>query len=377
MIDSKILAQFPLKRLKAVDGLLVTAHLWEESHEFHRERMRLHNLLQHGAGIVTGLEVIASDPADTTVYVRPGLAIDGNGEWIVIQEPVAYDCGAGTGMVYLVLTYTESRAEQQNNGGPLYIQAQFGLEAVPQLPQLPFIELARIRRTNKGAITDASMTDRPDANEIDQRFRKHSTAVDEQANSVVRMAVCTIGKTLQKHNDHGAMNLARAVKSSSFRVIVDVDVPVSDSLRDYNLVYLVGESGAGFTREQMNAVYAYLQGGGTVFMESCRRSSVKDAEAADVVFFELASSLGIQLAEIGPEQTLLSEPNVFGVLPPGFESEGSPRVLVGDGLIFSSFDYGCLWQGQRRGRPAQREEIRSAMEWGENLLAFAKKASAV
>ena len=59
---------------------------------------------------------------------------------------------------------------------------------------------------------------------------------------------------------------------------------------------------------------------------------------------------------------------MFGAPPQGFETEGSPHLLVGEGLILSTFDYGCLWQAQRRGRPASREEIRSAMEWGENLI---------
>jgi hypothetical protein len=40
-------------------------------------------------------------------------------------------------------------------------------------------------------------------------------------------------------------------------------------------------------------------------------------------------------------------------------------------VIISSYDYGCLWCGERRNGPAEREAIRSAMEWGENLVQFA------
>jgi len=46
-------------------------------------------------------------------------------------------------------------------------------------------------------------------------------------------------------------------------------------------------------------------------------------------------------------------------------------VVISDAVIFSTHDYGCLWQGERRGGSASREEIRSAMEWGSNVVAYA------
>jgi hypothetical protein len=48
-----------------------------------------------------------------------------------------------------------------------------------------------------------------------------------------------------------------------------------------------------------------------------------------------------------------------------------PGLKVGEGVIVSACDYGCLWQGERRGRAASREEIRAAHEWGSNLMAYA------
>ena len=38
----------------------------------------------------------------------------------------------------------------------------------------------------------------------------------------------------------------------------------------------------------------------------------------------------------------------------------------------STADYGCLWQGERRSGAAGREAIRSAHEFGGNLLALAE-----
>jgi hypothetical protein len=67
----------------------------------------------------------------------------------------------------------------------------------------------------------------------------------------------------------------------------------------------------------------------------------------------------------------LVEPFLFGASPPGYETEGAPTVSAGDGVVFSTHDYGCLWQGKRRDRAASREEIRSAVEWGSNIVAYA------
>ncbi len=37
MFSNEILRLFPRKRIKAVDGMAVTAAIWEESHEYHRQ----------------------------------------------------------------------------------------------------------------------------------------------------------------------------------------------------------------------------------------------------------------------------------------------------------------------------------------------------
>ena len=42
--------------------MAVTAQVWEEAHEYHRQQLRFHALLSHRPGILAGLEVIASQP---------------------------------------------------------------------------------------------------------------------------------------------------------------------------------------------------------------------------------------------------------------------------------------------------------------------------
>jgi hypothetical protein len=368
-MDKKILEKFPFKRLKPVDGIAVTAQLWDEAHEYHRSQQRYHDLLRHGPGIVSGLEVIASDPPDSMVYVLPGAAVDSNGDLIVIKEPVLYDFGIGQGLLHLLLSYAESRPEQETNGGPLYIRAQFGLEAVTQLPDTPYLELGRVRRTRPGPIGDPAAPESPAENEIDPRFRILTGRPLTVGIQPASIAVCYTGKLAKAVRGHGSGFLTSTLNRAGFHLAVDDGVQIVSNLEPYTLVYLVGQAGAGLNRDQMKSLYTYLHAGGTLFMESCRQDSEADSQTGDAVFTELAASFGILLAGVESGHPLLTEPNLFGETPPGFETNG--RLLAGEGMVLSTFDYGCLWQARRRGRPAEREEIRSAQEWGENLITFA------
>ncbi|MEP7358212.1 MAG: DUF4159 domain-containing protein, partial [Anaerolineales bacterium] len=152
---------------------------------------------------------------------------------------------------------------------------------------------------------------------------------------------------------------------------VEEDAALTGGLGAHTLVYLVGHNGFQLNADQMNGLYGYLQGGGTLLIESCRREA-QAAAAADNSFAELLSSLGIKLDSLAMGHSLLTQPNLFAAAPPGFETEGLPIVRVGEGVIVSNADYGCLWQGERRSGAAGRDAIRTAHEWGANLLALAQ-----
>ncbi len=373
MVDKKMLANYPMKRIKPVDGLAVTAAIWEESHEYHRLQRQYHDLFRHGPGIITGLEVIASDPADSSVYILPGVALDSNGELIVLPEPVAFDFGVTKGQLYLLLSYSESRPEQEVDGGPLYIRAQFGIEALSSHPGDPNIELARLHRNGEAVITQATSPEFPRQNEIDLRFRPEIGSNNGAATSIVRIGVCYAGKIGEIPAGHGAISLAQELRNSGQRVYVDDKVTIGQGLETYTLVYLVAQEAFQFSRSQMNALYTYLQGGGTILMESCHRELADNHSPVDAAFTDLLTSFGTQVSMPPSGHPLLRDPYFFAAPPPGFETEGDSSLLVGDGLVISGNDYGCLWDGARRGRVATREEVRSAFEWGENLILYAQR----
>ncbi|RMG65564.1 MAG: DUF4159 domain-containing protein [Chloroflexi bacterium] len=369
------LKQIPARRLKPVDGLAVTAEVWEEAHDFHRLNQRAHHLLGHGCGILAGLDVVASDPPDSTVYIRPGAAIDANGELIVLSQPVAYDLGQAQGDLHLLLTYAESDPTPAPNGDStrLYVQIGYQVEACPVVPDALHIELARVRRQGRQSpVRNAADPAHPGLNEIDQRARRRVGGI---ARDVAGVAVCYVGEPALKEQARagylaGIDAMARAAsRGGATDFWVDDDVPLTGPLDRYVLVYVVGLGGFQMSPEAMKALYAYLQAGGTVLWEGCHRAG--DGAAADAAIREVLGSFGMQPVEVTPGHPLLSTPWLFGAPPSGYDADEPGQLWIHDGLIVSRSDYGSLWQGWRAGRPATREEIRAAHELGANVLAYA------
>ena len=373
--------QYPFQRIKPYDGMVVTSDVWDEAHTYHRQQQRYHNLLNHEPGILIGLEVIASDPPDSAVYIQPGIALDALGQVIVLPEALAFDLGAAQGPLYLVLSYDESQPKADETVTPvedasdvkLLIHAQYGLEAIGTPPDLAsiYVELARINRQGSEApVTNADDQIHPALNQIDLRFRH---TVGAAAQPAMRLAVCYVGQASQdeaRRHGVGADVLARTLRRDRQPVWVDDAVALAGSdLNAYTLVYLVAQGEFQLTPDEMNSLYIYLRSGGTLLIESCRKAAASGS--ADPVFLDMLSSFGTTLNALPADHFLLCEPNFFATPPVGFETDGVPSIKVGEGVIMSACDYGCLWQGERRGQTASREEIRAAHEWGSNIIAYA------
>jgi hypothetical protein len=376
MLTREALSIFPNKRIRAIDGMAVTADVWEEAHDYHRQLNRLHTVLHHGAGIVTGLEVIASDPPDNAVYLLPGLAVDSIGQTIVVPEPRAYDIGNAEGRLYLIVAYNESRPQSSGSrvqeDAPLYVQVQYSLEAVSALPPTPHVELARIwRRDATAPLTVAKDPNHPRGNEIDLRYRRMT---GQQDKPVVSVGVISMRGTDGARHGEGMAKLAESIRLSGIgQVNVDRGVPLAGDLSHYDLIYLVGRDQVQLNNDEMTALYNYWQAGGVIFYESCRRNQSVGDPPADNTFVGLVNAFGMTLTSMESSHGIFAAPYLFAQPPLGFETQGSPVMRVADGMLMSTMDYGCLWRGERRGRPAQRVEIRDAQEWGANLIFWAAK----
>ena len=384
MNSPELFKQFPVRRLKPYDGMVVTAEVWGEAHDFHREQLRYHNLLHHQLGILTGLEVIASDPPDSSVYIQPGIAVDSAGHTIIVLEALSFDLGAAQGPLYLRLGYDESQPRADDSGMTsltdpadvmLFVRAQYDLEAGDAPPDLsgPYIELARLHRQRADSvITNAKDAILPGTDEIDLRFRRE---VGRKTAPTVRLAVCYADKADAPHakqHGRGALQLARMLRhQGNYRAWVDDPVTLTSGadLSPYTLVYLIAQDTPQLDSDEMTVLYTYLQNGGTLLLEACRKTAT--AESVATAFIEMLSSFGVKVVDLPSDHSLLCEPHFFAVPPVGYDSVGTSSIKVSDGVIVSTYDHGCVWQGERKGQPATREEIRAAHEWGINLVTYA------
>ncbi len=367
MISEELLEKFPTKRIKPFDGMAITAAVWEKAHEYHRLGQQFQTLFSLGSGILAGLEVMASDPPDTSVYILPGVAIDPAGQIIVLPQPVAYDIGREMeGQLYILLSYGESRprpdSDDDEKDSPLYIHTEFSIAARTALPAGPWVELARVRRENRNSVFyDAKNLAQPGWNELDLRYRREIGAARE-----ARVAVSYLGDVSPKKQGLGAIYLARFLNHQGrYRVMVDDNAPLAPGIEANTLIYLVGQGSFELNPGQMNFLNNYVRRGrGTLLIESID-------QAAQSTFLNILKTIDLEPGPLPAEHRLLTEPCLFAVPPAGFETEGKPTVSVNEGVIFSTFNYGRLWQAEWRDGVPSREQIRSALEWGGNIIAYA------
>jgi len=78
---------FPLfKRNRYFFGKMMSEKDFQDEQDYFREKHKLHNRFLHGYGVVTGLEVSASDDPPGMVRVEAGYAIDHMGNDVLLPE---------------------------------------------------------------------------------------------------------------------------------------------------------------------------------------------------------------------------------------------------------------------------------------------------
>ena len=358
---------FPETCIQAEDGLTITAEIWQQAHSYHHRFQTFQGLLHHSWGIVTGLEVFASNPPDTSVYIQPGVAVDSQGRTIVLSQPVAYDIGTDMeGLIYLYLSYDESQPRStqldEDAGEPRLVRAEFSIAAQTALNDKPAVELARIqRRDRQDSFLNPVHPLQPDANEIDRRFRPEISTLREAS-----MAVCYLGDPAGLKQGKGAYYLANTLKHlGHYRLTVHDDAPLGPGVENNTLIYLVGRGRFELNQDQIEGLGNYVRRGqGTIFLEAYD-------SAAENQLLQLLRRLDLEPANIATNNPLLYEPHFFLKPPPGYNIDSSSKVLAAEGVVYSARNYGLVWQGETSKGEPSRELIRSAVEWGTNIIAYA------
>lgn len=365
MSNDNLLKNFPNKRIKPYDGMSITADVWKQAHEYHRQVNQAHNLFFHGSGILLGLDVVASDPPDRMVFILPGVAVDSNGNVIVLSEPVAYDLGDEIeGPLYLTIIHRESSQSVKKNSDGIslsYTQDEFLITARQTLPENPMVELARFtRESRKSPIHDATESKTPGMNEIDLRYRRR---IQMQSEQLLTAAVIYLGNLKNPVHGKGLIRVSDELRrNKQINLVVDDHTQLDRGILGYSFLYLVGKGKFQLTKTQIKGLQGYINLGGFLFMESCDSNSEES-------FKNMMNEIELPLSTpIENPHSLLNLPNYFVTPPGGFEMEG--KLFLSAGGVLSTYNYGQLWSGEGKERLPTREELRSASEITENLIHF-------
>ncbi len=352
MDEKTVLNTFPKAHIKPFDGMSVTADVWGQAHNEHRQAMRAHQLAFHGAGIVFGLEVVANNPPNQFVYISPGVAVDPLGNVIVLEETVAYDFGSTVdGFLYLVLGYGERESGGVDTEAK-YTHDEFVIAARPSLPKRPVVELARITLNGAGSsVKNAANPQHPAPGELDLRFR---VQMDNQPVRLVRVGLLNLGQ----HNPDALRGwdfLARECQRNHFCKLIVESVSSTDDLSGFDVVSLSASQAFKVEASLVKSVQAYLESGKILFAEAFNA-------AADGSFHALFDKLERSLNQLSSTDPMLESPFLFAAPPQGGVGN---QVSRGSQIIYSTAGYMLAWGGKISGG---RVDIRSAHEWGINLL---------
>jgi hypothetical protein len=361
MKDTSALNLFPKMQVKPFDGMSITAEIWDQAHEEHRQMLRAHNLISHGGGIITGLEVVANDPSDQYVFISAGVAVDPVGNIIVVPEPVAYDFESTVpGTLYLLLGKGEREVGGVGNEAK-YSQAEYVIAARTSLPKRPSVELARVTLSAAGMpIHNAGDPLHPASDALDLRYRSQVGPVPVE---IVNVLVTGLGKdeadVLKGWDQLGKFSQM----SSKYHIIVDGETQLPKDLGEYDFVYMGSQGDYSLSAAQLKSLAAFLEQGKILMVEALTDSA---QEACQKMF----KKLELKLAKPKADSPLFSSPFLFAEAPAGFSGN---QVEVGKGVLYSTAGYARSWAGKAASGVASRSDIRSTHEWGLNLISLGLK----
>jgi hypothetical protein len=145
----------PLLRPDFFAGRLLDAAALEAEQEYHRQKMRRHNLAAHGFGIVEGLGVrLDSTRDEPPIIVEPGYAIDRYGEPVVIPRSVELAAPKDGTEAFVAVRFWEHPCATDPAGAPCGYIEEAALLSVRAQAIAPWIALARITREGGRWVVD-------------------------------------------------------------------------------------------------------------------------------------------------------------------------------------------------------------------------------
>jgi hypothetical protein len=196
------------------------------------------------------------------------------------------------------------------------------------------------------------------------------------AKETVTIGHAVLGEAGQDLHGEGLANLVKEINQrADFVTRLERNIGLDKGLKRCAMLSLAGSGRFELTPEQQASLAALLQAGGLVFGEGCSEGAGESRGAREfgLAFNQLATQLKRKLESVQRGHGLLSAVHVFSEAPQGAEMG---MLLEGGNMIYSGSDYGCAWQGGHQGLPLSREIIRSSIEMGANIVAYARMLNA-
>lgn len=345
---------FPKEIIKAYDGMAVTADIWETAHDEHRSSLRAHMLTMHRPGILFGLEVKANDPADHYVFITPGVAIDSLGRMIIVDEAIAYDFGdEGEGTYMLLLGYSEREVDGSRINSKM-IRKEYIIAARGALPKQPTIELARITLSQKGArIREAGNPVFPGKDELDLRFRPD----DQKIEKIIRVGVFGMGQHDPDVETGWQVMNSEMSRMMNIRITADKLDKLTETAEAYDMVYIYNSGENNLSSEELAVLKRMHQAGKGILLDGFDTNGYECLKKFTVNYD--CETVKTKYNKI------MTQPFFFRDFPEWVNA----NKFVADGKLVLCAD--CLavgWGGIRAGNNLSREEIRTNLEWGANVI---------
>lgn len=364
-----------ITNIEAFNELPIDSEVWREAHDHHGQHRLLHALSSHRPGIVYGLEVIASKSKPHSIIVAPGVAVDPEGNVLLVTAPetLALD-QKGENLITLSFEQNyDSRSAMQLGGGTRYFRIIESRRILvsKEPPTTTYVELARVDRTTAtAAVKEAENPFDPGDNELNLLYRPLAFPHCPGDGTVGELVFLPKKDATQwKINRAGLVNFIREANQSGFHFQFSGPLNLKGEMDETSPLFLYG-AGAQETQDmgkpQIEGLKRYLDNGGTILVEACRGNAAFKAS-----FEKIVAELGGSLEPLGAKHPLLSAHLAFAAAPGGGQESGEILIDEKNGIIFSTFDYGAAWQGELSGKNKSRDVIRQSVEFGMNIAAFA------
>ena len=371
----------PLKRLNVYDGLMMNAERWGLAHHYHRQRQNVHYQSLNEPGIVCGLGVRVVEPLSEAnsrfrdkrwVEIQPGIAIDLEGNPIIVDpltdrkfRIATSPPTTGSITVYLVASYVEPENREGTTSSNHLLREWFRFDEKTSPANEKEIELCRIelRSEQAGTVELKNPEDFlfPGYNQINLCHR-HQTKIRPQA-------TIKVATTLNATYDN-LLYLMQSVSSlyPNLQGATDIgEANFETDLSNYDLIYVTSSQAMDLYDTELRQFRQYLETGGVILIELSKDNQNFLEEVKKAIAYQFHISLQ-SWQELDRTHPLRTQPFLFAK-PPRINQQPIQLWNAG-GIILVEGELSAAW-GLDESLNLERHDIRTAQEFGINILSFA------